>query len=443
MRLDCQTWASCAARACAGSLHWRGARVRLSLASLGLCGVLYGCAATPVPPSAIATRAPAGSAPPQRDAALGDTRISSGEIQYSFVRLGRVPHDGFALPVPDSTGSFLAVQERSTADWPTLLASIDGGMPEAGTVSVHSIRSGQLVRTATAGPDLLLGRMGTPGSSVPGTAHPGGVLVESPRLDGSRWIGVLPWDAADGAQPSRSSDAVRWIARDTSVNAFAAAGQDGALAWSVRERGVPHFSLAVRAGPEGVRVLPPPDGASLLSPFFSADGRHLYVLRLGDGTLTLVAYPWPAPEGADAFAAWKPVAELPLSWRADARTAYQSVVPLGVSATTSRGHAMFFHPRFGRIAVWDPSQGSVSLASVDSLAAADLGNDALAVGGRRRLAVEPYPKDGAAVDAREGISVIEAPWVPRGPALAEGAGVFAVRPEGREIDCAVIELRGR
>jgi hypothetical protein len=269
------------------------------------------------------------------------------------------------------------------------------------------------------------------------------VLVESPRLDGSRWIGVLPWDAADGAQPSRSSDAVRWIARDTSVNAFAAAGQDGALAWSVRERGVPHFSLAVRAGPEGVRVLPPPDGASLLSPFFSADGRHLYVLRLGDGTLTLVAYPWPAPEGADAFAAWKPVAELPLSWRADARTAYQSVVPLGVSATTSRGHAMFFHPRFGRIAVWDPSQGSVSLASVDSLAAADLGNDALAVGGRRRLAVEPYPKDGAAVDAREGISVIEAPWVPRGPALAEGAGVFAVRPEGREIDCAVIELRGR
>jgi len=415
---------------------------RLALAALAACGPVFACSTTAPPPSAVATRAPEGQSS-AREVTAGDTRTTAGEIQYSFTRLGRVPHDGFALPVPDAAGSHLAVQERSTADWPTLLASLDGGVPEAGTVAIYSIADGALSRSATAGPDLLLGRMSTPGSAAMGVTHPAGVLVESPRLDGSRWIGVLPWDARGAADPAGAGADVRWIARNALVNSFAAADKDGALAWSVRERGVPYFGLAVLDGADGPRVLPAPDGASLVAPFFSSDGRHLYVLRLGDGTLSLLAYPWPAPKGAEAFAAWKPVADLPLSWRADARTAYQSVVPLGASAATSRGHAMFFHPRFGRIAVWDPSGGAVSLASADSLAATDLGTDALAVGGRRRLSVEPYPTAGGAIDARDGISVIESPWVPRGPALRDGAGVLAVKADGREIDCAVIELRGR
>lgn len=419
------------------------ASAQLALAALAACGMLLGCATSGVPRDTVAIRSPDTSAPSSRDARTGDARVSGGEIQYSLVRLGRVPHDGFALPVPDASGAYLAVQDRSSADWPTLLASLDGGAPEAGTVSTYAIANGSLARRTTAGPDLLLGRMSTRGSSAVGASHPAGVLVESPRLDGSRWIGVLPWDAGDAAGPEAGIGEVRWIARNSLVNAFASASADGALAWSVRDRGVPFFALAVLDGAEGLRVLPPPDGASLVAPFFSADGRYLYALRLGDGTLTLVAYPWPAPRGAEAFAAWKPVAELPLSWRADARTAYQSVVPLGASATTTRGHAMIFHPRFGRIALWDPSSGTVSLASADSLAATDVGNDALAVGGRRRLSVEPYPTSGDAIDARAGISVIEAPWVPRGPAISRGSGVLAVRPEGREIDCAVIELRGR
>jgi len=416
---------------------------RLALAALAVHAVLVGCAAPAVQPSPVATRAQDAAAQATRDVAAGDSRMTGGEITYSFIRLGRVPHDGFALPVTDQSGSFLAVQERSSADWPTLLASIDGGVPEAGTVSIHAISDGALRRSTTAGPDLLLGRMSTPGSSTMGMSHPAGVLVESPRLDGSRWIGVLPWDSAEVGEPGAGGDAVRWLARDAAVNAFGAAHTDGSLAWSVRARGVPYFSLAVLDDARGTRVLPAPDGASLVAPFFSADGRHLFVLRLGDGTLTLLAYPWPAPRDAEAFMAWKPVAELPLSWRADARTAYQSVVPLGASAATRRGHAMIFHPRFNRIAIWDPSSGTVSLASPDSLAATDLGTDAIAVGGRRRLSVEPYPTEGVAIDARSGISVIEAPWVPRGPSIPGGKVVIAVRPEGREIDCAVIELRGR
>lgn len=414
---------------------------RTALAAVASSFTLLGCAPTLPQPGPLATRAPDAAGSAARSMAVGETRVSGGEIQYSFSQLGRVPHDGFALPVPDASGAFIAVQDRSSADWPTLLASLDGGVPEAGTVSTYAVADGTLVRKSTAGPDLLLGRMSTPGASSMGLAHPAGVLVESPRLDGSRWVGVLPWDASGEADPETGP--VRWIARNAAVNAFAAAHSDGSLAWSVRERGVPQFGLAVLNGPEGARVLPPPDGASLVAPFFSCDGRYLYVLRLGDGTLTLLAYPWPAPRAPEAFAAWKPVAELPLSWRADARTAYQSVVPIGASASTMRGHAMVFHPRFGRIAIWDPSSGTVSLASADSLAATDLGQDAIAVGGRRRLAVEPYPTSGDAIDSRSGISVIEAPWVPRGPSVRGGAGVLAFRPEGREIDCAMIELRGR
>jgi hypothetical protein len=402
-----------------------------------------GCASAPAPVPAIATSAPEPQGSAARDAAPGATRQSGGEIQYSFVRIGRLPHDGFALPVPDASGAFLAAQERSSADWPTILAAIDGGVPEAGTISVHALSGGSLRRTATVGPDLMLGRMSTAGSDAAGMSHPPGVLVESPRLDGSRWIGVLPWDTADASDAAGAMRAVRWIARDARVNAFASAGPGGVLAWSSRERGERHFGLAVLDGLEGTRVLAPPDGSSLLAPFFSSDGRYLYALRLGDGTLALVAYPLPAPRGAEAFAAWRPIAELPLSWRADAKVAYQSVVPMGAGASASGGGAIIFHPRFGRIAMWEPSTGNVSLASADSLAATDLGGNALAIGGRRRLAVEPYPEPGEATDARIGISVIEAPWVPRGPALPNGAGVIAVKPEGREIDCARIELRGR
>lgn len=414
-----------------------GAALILTLAAAG------GCTSPPSPVPPIATSALDRTPDVGRDLAPGTARQSGGEIQYSFVRIGRLPHDGFALPVPDAAGEFLAAQDRSSADWPTILAAIDGGVPEAGTVSIHSLSGGSLRRTATVGPDLLLGRMGTPGSDAVGMAHSPGVLVESPRLDGSRWIGVLPWDTDGASDAAGSVRAVRWIMRDTKVNAFAAAGPSGALAWSARDRGERHFGLAVLEGPDGPRVLAPPDGSSLLAPFFSSDGRYLYALRLGDGTLALVAYPLPAPRGAEAFAAWRPIAELPLSWRADAKVAYQCVVPLGAAVAPSGGGAIIFHPRFGRIALWEPWTGNVSLASADSLAATDLGGTALAVGGRRRLAVEPYPDPGEATDARSGISVVEAPWVPRGPALPNGAGVIAVRPEGREIDCARIELRGR
>ncbi|MBU3729650.1 MAG: hypothetical protein FGM37_10460, partial [Phycisphaerales bacterium] len=75
------------------------------------CSALLGCAASVAPPSTVATTAPEGAPPVPRDPSGADTRFSGGEIQYSFVRLGRVPHDGFALPVSDASGSFIAVQE--------------------------------------------------------------------------------------------------------------------------------------------------------------------------------------------------------------------------------------------------------------------------------------------------------------------------------------------
>lgn len=398
---------------------------------------LAACASAPAPP-AVATRSLREEPRQAAEPGLGATRITAGEIQYTFVTLGRATHDGFTLPVPDPRGSHLAVQERSSADWPTILASLDSGVPEAGTVALHTIRDGRMARTAGVGPDLILGRMAVAGMGSVGLAD--GVLVESPRLDGSRWIGILPWDAADG---ETSESAVRWVARDTRVHAFAAAGNGGWLAWSVRDRGAPQFSLAIR-GPDGtLRIADPPDGASLVAPTFSSDGRHLFALRVGDGTLAAVAYPMPPPSDAALASKWRPVAELPLSWRADEKSAYQSVVPLGASAQSRDGSLMLFHPRFGRIATWSPSSSAVSLASADSLSATDLGNGILAVGTRTRLVVEPAPRPGEATDARSAISVVEAPWIPRGPELRDGRAVVIVRPGSREVECALVELRGR
>lgn len=406
-----------------------------ALAAAVTCAVAA-CASAPAPPPVATTSARDEPRQPP-EPGIGATRVTAGEIQYSFVALGRATHDGFTLPVTDPAGSHIAVQERSAADWPTILAALDSGAPEAGTIALHAIRDGRLVRTSGVGPDLLLGRMAVAGGASWGL--PDGVLVESPRLDGSRWIGILPWDAGDG---EASSAAVRWVASDARVHAFAAAGPSGWLAWSVRDRGEPRFSLAIR-GPDGaLRIAEPPDGASLVAPTFSSDGRHLFALRVGDGTLAAVAYPMPPPSNPAAMARWRPLAELPLSWRADEKTAYQSVVPLGASAQSSDGCLILFHPRFGRIATWSPASSAVSLASADSVAATDLGNGIFAVGSRARLAVEPAPQPGGATDARSGISVVEAAWVPRGPSLRDGRAVVIVRPGSREVECALVELRG-
>ena len=61
---------------------------------------------------------------------------SDTRIRFQFAHIRTVEYDGFALPILSPDGCWAAVQISSAADWPTLLASVDGGVPDAGRIAI-------------------------------------------------------------------------------------------------------------------------------------------------------------------------------------------------------------------------------------------------------------------------------------------------------------------
>src|SRR6185503_18951506 len=90
-----------------------------------------------------------------------------------------------------------------------------------------------------------------------------GFLVESPRQDGSRWIGKATWDSGE----------ITWLVQDDYVNAFASLGPGGQLAWSRRAKVGDHFDLVVRD--ESGEWTLPADGTDWAMPSWSATGQHI------------------------------------------------------------------------------------------------------------------------------------------------------------------------
>ena len=337
---------------------------------------------------------------------------SDTRIRFQFAHIRTVEYDGFALPILSPDGCWAAVQISSAADWPTLLASVDGGVPDAGRIAIAPLcADASTPLLAVAGNDLLIGR----------SCDSEGFLVESPRLDGARWIGKVSWQ---GGEPT-------WLIADEDVNAFASLGPAGEIAWCQRRRDVEKFSILVKRG-DVIQEIPPPQDGSWLAPSFSSDGKFLHALRLRDGVLAACAFP------ISQTISMTPIISIDLSWRADARMAYQTVIPLRTGGESSDQRLYFFHPRFSRMAIWNPLNNRIALTSPSCSSAMAISSTQIVTSSAKQLSVESAPIEGGSKDATQSTAIIESLWIP----IGRGARtvILVVQPGRSTLNIARIDL---
>lgn len=262
-----------------------------------------------------------------------------------------MPYDGQVLPLVSPDGRFLATQTGLPPSWDLILA-VPGVRETSGVRPIVYDLTQQPaaeVSPSNALPTgLMLGR----------SADMRGYLVESPRDDGSRWIGRADWVTGE----------VAWAARDDAVNAHATFTQDGSVVWSRRPVGEARAELVVRSG-GGVTTLSDPDW-SFMFPTIGDDPGLVFCFAAGKGSMELIAVRLRTDDGPPRFGAV--VSRRVFSRQADAALAYQSIAsaqtPPATPATPPVGLA-FFNPTAGRMAEWDAKSGVVSLLPERSVAA--------------------------------------------------------------------------
>lgn len=270
-----------------------------------------------------------------------DTRTLTVGVRAAVGLLGSVPYDNFALPIVSPDGRFIATEAGIAPTWPTILAQSGGGggVPEATRLEIHTLdlrigipdneRQPAHLKTIVNEP-VLLGR----------SCDREGFLVESPREDGSRWIGKASWETGR----------ITWLVRDAQINAFAALGPDGRLAWSRRARDQAHYELIVRQGDREWSYASPEQ--SWLLPTWSGRGDGLFVLLLRDGNLELI---FATASNKSAFR--QSIRTTPLASKSTLRTAYQTMSGqigiIGLPRPTL-DQVTFTHPRHLRASVWRP-----------------------------------------------------------------------------------------
>jgi hypothetical protein len=249
--------------------------------------------------------------------------------------LGSVPYDNFTLPLISPDGRHVATETGLPPRWETVVADPGAPAAQATEVEIYGLTyEGQellppRLELKLAEP-VLLGRMG----------DAEGFLVESQRDAGARWIGKAAWTGGE----------VRWLVADEAVNAFAALGPRGQLAWSRRPPGGDRFELVVR-GTDG-QAWSIDTGDDWLMPAWSGRDDGLFVLQLREGMLDLVHVVATSPITFRQSAQF-----VHLTDQATVGDAYQTLIvqpPMMGVASVGSEHLVFHHPGEKRAAVWQP-----------------------------------------------------------------------------------------
>jgi len=313
-----------------------------------------------------------------------DERAARADITAEATPLGFIEADGVSPPATSPDGRFVAVQLPPAPAWIDLVAW-RGGMPQpAPAIALIPVESsGGLGTPLVPREPLLLGR----------TATADGVLVEGPRPDGSRRIGVAAW----------TTGKVEWLIDDGGVATMAALGPDGELAWCRSERPGAPAGLRLLGRGGTLREWPPPAESTWMMPTFSGDGTRLFALLLEDGRARLVAFDLDAPGGE--VETWS------FSDRIDAPSALRAVLAAGPDASPPGASSwLLLHPEWNGLFRWHPADDRFDrLPRGTYLLTRPLGS------GRLLLDAEGvWHVGGIGGDAGSTLDLLlEGPWIPR------------------------------
>ena len=329
--------------------------------------------------------------------------IVGSAVSIDFRPLGRVETDGFTLPVLSPDGRLLAVQTGAVPDRATMLARPGQRPPLASRIATYRVDPTGLVRLGESDTGLVLGRH----------ADAKGVLVESPRPDGARWIGRLAWGARE----------IEWLVQDGRVNAFASFGPDDALAYSSRETNTRRFDLVVRRDGHLSRLSG--DGArSYLFPTFDESGARVFAMCVRDGILEFASADPTSDESMQ-----QSLTRALVSDRATDETAAQMLAPQGVRDGVEGKDWLVYHPWLGTLVRWNDAAGLRALpGGVTARAGTTADAEVVLVGGRVRA--RTAGADATAAAREPGTIVYDELAVPRALPDIEGEpAVLLVVPD--------------
>jgi len=354
-------------------------------------------------------------------------KIVGSALSVDLRPLGLVPTDGYTLPLLSPDGRLMAVQTGTVPDLATLLARPQQSTPIASRIAMYRVEPRGLVRLGETATGLVLGR----------SADARGFLVESPRPDGSRWIGRHPW----------GGDEPEWLVQNGDVNAFGVLGPNGSLAYATRGRVDRGFTLVVRGEDRSARL--PSEGVrDYLFPTFSADGSRVFALSLRDGILEFVAVDPTSDESMRQSATRALVSD-----RANDEMAMQMVAPQGARDGADGDDWVLFHPSLGSLVRWNPVDGvrvfagrPVAAGRIDEQRTAFLVGERVRIRTRTEGAGAPattMKPDAGVADPGLGMVLFDGIAVPRAIAPIDGApAILLAAPDRNGLRLLLARLPG-
>jgi hypothetical protein len=297
-------------------------------------------------------------------------QVANTRVQIAISPLGSVPYDGQVLPLVSPDGAFIVVEEGDAPDWPTLLAAPDSAVPLNTRLAVYDVRADPSTRAARPGQAIkrITFAQPLPGGLLLGRAADAeGFLVESPRPDGSRWIGRVAW----------ASGRLEWLVRDNRVNAHAVIATGGELVFTRRTVDSPISELVLRdrSGAEDVRAEP---GGAFLAPMSTADPAAVYAILAGDNAMELVCIALVREPPITGPARFGPlITRANIASGSDPAVAYQLSAPRQSTGALALPGAdltpeplAIYHPRLQRIAAFDKNTALFTPLAPGAIAAA-------------------------------------------------------------------------
>lgn len=371
-----------------------------------------------VPPRSSPTAAPA----PMPTSPVAQPATTDGVVDsratVAVRPMGSIPFDGQTLPLVSPNGRYLATQVGPAPAWETIAALV-GASPSRTRVEVYDLNDEPPKPVANrTEPGLLLGR----------DATDEGVLVESQRPDGSRWIGFLLWESSE----------VRWLVRGPEVNAHAVLGDAGELAFTRRDVDQPDAALVLRTATGAERVLTAP-GTHAAFPVMAASGAAaMCFARTGAGMECLVLALAEGVSGAPVLARRK------IANAFDAGLAYQCVASLQPAHPVPAGPVMFHHAPLARMVTLDAATAELVTLAEGSVAGcrdpnAPPGVDACFLTTPRGLAHQRIITRDAGRTALPESRVLAESWVAR-PTGAERRPFVLIGPGPARGDTPTLQL---